>query len=65
MLSFFCKYSQCPGKALADSHLFIVMANLLKFFEIKLPNGMTASDMANVKYTSGLVRSDESHIIHY
>src|ERR1700761_8979184 len=48
--------SQCPGKAFADSQVFLVAANLLKLFNIGPPANNLGLKSEDVKYRSGLIR---------
>ena len=48
--------SQCPGKAFADAQVFLVVANLLRLFNIGPPANNPGLKAEDVKYRSGLIR---------
>ena len=53
------KLSQCPGRAYADTQMFLIIANVLKVFTIGPPAGNPMFRPEDVKYGSGVVRSDQ------
>jgi hypothetical protein len=51
-------YRECPGSGVALAELYLVMASILKVFNIEYPVGKDGmSYIPKTRYTSGVIRS--------